>query len=77
MKSKQKKVDERWENGVPHQYEAVQIAQAIDAYMPQLDLEFGGDGDMGESIILALSQWIEDGKPDCVPDYVKKHYNKL
>jgi hypothetical protein len=43
----------------------------IDEYLPELNLKFGGDSDIGEDLQYALSLWIEDGKPDFVPDWDK------
>lgn len=69
----EEKIAKRYEDGMPHHPEAIEIARAIDKYAPHLDIRFGGDGDEGEEILYALSQWIEDGKPDCVPDYCRKN----
>lgn len=67
------RIEDRWENGVEHNEEAMHIAYALARYLePQFDIKFGGDGDFGEDICFALSLWIEDGKPDMRPDWVKK-----
>jgi len=60
-----KRLEKRWEDGVPHESEALAIAKALARYLPDWNIQFGGDGDTGEDIGFALSLWIEDGKPDC------------
>ena len=67
--SVQERINERWEAGVPHRKEAKRIARAIAEYLPDWDIKFGGDGDSGEDLQYALSLWIEDGKPDLVPEW--------
>jgi hypothetical protein len=71
MKNIQKLLNDRWENGTPHHPEALAIVYAMVKYLPDMDIKMGGDGDYGEEFLYALSQWIEDGKPDCVPNYAK------
>ena len=68
MSKQEQRIEDRWEAGTPHQYEAEQIARALDEYLPHWDIKFGGDGDSGEDIQFALSLWIEDGKPNFVPE---------
>ena len=67
----EKRIEERWEAGTPHQEEAKLIARAIAEYLPNYNIKFGGDGDSGEDIQYALSLWIEDGKPNFVPEWDK------
>jgi len=67
----EKRIDQRWENETPHHPEAKQIVRAIAEYLPNLDINFGADGDLGEELQYALSLWIEDGKPDFVPEWDK------
>jgi len=71
LSKQEQRIEDRWEAGTPHQDEAKQIARAIAEYMPNWDIKFGGDGDAGEYIQLALSLWIEDGKPNLVPEWDK------
>lgn len=71
MNEYDKRINERWESGMEHHHEAKQIVRAIAEYLPALDLKFGGDGDSGEELLYALSLWIEDGKPDFVPEWDK------
>lgn len=59
----EERIEDRWERGLPHHPEAVEVARALAAYLPSHDIRFGGDGDFGEDIQYALSLWIEDGKP--------------
>lgn len=72
MSGYQERIEQRWEDGVPHELEAIQIAKAIAEYLPEWNIKFGGDGDSGEEIAYALSLWIEDGKPDLVPEWYKE-----
>lgn len=66
-----KRIEERWEADTPHHPEAKQIVYALDKILPELNLKFGGDGDIGEDLLYALSLWIDDGKPDFVPEWNK------
>jgi transcriptional regulator with XRE-family HTH domain len=70
-KTMQKRIERRWEDNIPHHPEAEQIVRAIAEYLPELNIKFGGDGDTREDLQYALSLWIEDGKPDLVPEYDK------
>lgn len=67
----EKRIEARWEAGIPHNEEAKRIVRAISEYLPSLNIKFGGDGDVGEDLQYALSLWIEDGKPDFVPEWDK------
>lgn len=58
------RIFKRWSEGIDHEPEAEQIARALAHYLPDHDIKFGGDGDIGEEFMYALSLWIEDGKPD-------------
>ena len=69
LSEEEKRIEERWEQGIPHKREALMIAKALEKYLPHWDIKFGGDGDSGEDIAYALSLWIEDGKPDLIPDW--------
>jgi hypothetical protein len=66
-----RRIEARWEAGTPHNTEAKQIVRALAVYLPNYNIKFGGDGDSGEDMQYALSLWIEDGKPDLVPEYDK------
>lgn len=68
----EKRIEERWEAGTPHNDEAKRIVRAIAEYLPSWNIKFGGDGDVGEDLQYALSLWIEDGRPDFVPEYDKQ-----
>ncbi len=65
----EERINERWEYGTSHNIEAKIIARAIEKYLPDWDIKFGGDGDNGEELQYALSLWIEDGKPNFIPPY--------
>lgn len=57
---------------MPHHPEAKRIVRALAEYLPDLNIRFGGDGDLGEDLQFALSLWIEDGRPDLVPEWDKE-----
>lgn len=53
--------NDRWEQGVPHHPEAVRLLRAVAKLDKDLalDLEFGGDGDNGETLLYFLSEVME------------------
>jgi len=53
------RLEKRWESGKPHHPKAEEIIRGMARLCPELDLKFGGDGDNGEDLIMALSIWIE------------------
>lgn len=57
----QQKREKRWEAGEQHHPLAYYLAKVLDTYLPEWNLKFGGDGDAGEDLCLALSVWIDEG----------------
>ena len=58
-------IESRWEAGKPHHPEAVRILKGMKAldYMGEADLDLGGDGDHGETLLYLLSEFLErDGR---------------
>ena len=52
------KIEKRWEHGIPHHPFMEQLLRdAVRA--GELDIKFGGDGDLGEDLLLALSYIIK------------------
>ena len=55
-------LEELWENGVSHHKESEQLIRLINKVSPELDLEMGGDGDIGENIAFAIDYLINTCK---------------
>jgi hypothetical protein len=62
MSEKAMTPDELWENGVEHYEESYQLIKLVNKVSPELDLELGGDGDIGENIAYALDYLINTCK---------------
>lgn len=54
--------DDLYEQGIPHHRQSIQLVKLIDGVFPELDLEVGGDGDIGETIAYAIDYLINNNK---------------
>ena len=63
------RLDQRWEDGVPHHPFSEAVVRAMaeidrEAGLP-VDIEIGGDGDNGETMMFLLDEWVERNGGKC------------
>ena len=62
---KQLTIEERWENGIPHDNRSIVLAKEIakidyEQGCEALDFRFGGDGDNGEYLLYILDVYFDN-----------------
>jgi hypothetical protein len=57
---------ERWEQNIPHHSNSVRVKKLIDKIQEKEDhgIKFGGDGDLGETILYILDEYFEQENPE-------------